>query len=168
MTGILKLVIEWASLADSPFNDDSEIALVCKKFITSLNIPESVINEISDRQEDMAVYRYLKGESIARHGFTEQANVGPLFLNWIKSTHRYRTLNALVHNHPSPPVVPEEILAPERQNIESEIYGICVRHDIDSALSPLEILEQIPPATDSTLSQWVLDVNYIKSCIAYS
>jgi hypothetical protein len=168
ITGILKLVIEWASLVDSPFNDESEIALVCKDFITSLNIPNNVLNEISEYQEDMPVYRYIKGESVARHGFTEQANVGPLFLNWIKSTHRYRTLNALVHNHPSPPVVPEEVLSSERQYIESKVYEICIKNDIDLTSSPLEILAQIAPFTDLTLSQWITDTNHVKSYIAYS
>jgi hypothetical protein len=64
--------------------------------------------------------------------------------------------------------VPEEILSSERQHIESKIYEICTKYGIESSLSPLEILEQIPPFTDLTLSRWILEVNYIKSYIAYS
>lgn len=168
LMGVMKLIIEWASLADEPFNLSDEIAVSCKNYINTLQIPENVLNEISEYQEDMPVYRYFQNQENARRGFTEQVSVSPLFLNWVKSTHRYRTLNALVHNHPSPPVVPEEILSLERQHIESKIYEICIKYDIESSLSPLEILEQIPSFTDLTLSRWILEVNYIKSYIAYS
>jgi hypothetical protein len=168
LTGLMKLIIEWASLADEPFNSTDRVALLCKKYINTLQIPENVLNEICEYQEDMPLYRYLHNEVNARSGFTEQISVGPLFLNWVKSTHRYRTLNALVHNHPSSPVVPEEILSLERQHIESKIYEICTKHGIGLALSPQEMLEQIPPFTDLTLSQWILDVGYIKSYITYS
>jgi hypothetical protein len=166
--GLMKLIIEWASLTESPFDSDNEVSLACKNYIETLQIPENVLNEISEYQEDMPVYRYFQNQENTRHGFTEQTSVGPLFLNWVKSTHRYRTLNALVHNHPSPPVVPEEILSSERQHIESKIYEICTKYGLESSLSPLEILEQIPPFTDLTLSRWILEVNYIKSYIAYS
>jgi hypothetical protein len=168
LTGLMKLIIEWASLADEPFNSTDRVALLCKNYINTLQIPENVLAEISEHQEDMPLYRYFSNQENARSGFTEQISVGPLFLNWIKGTHRYRTLNALVHNHPSPPVVPEEVLSSERQYIESKIYEICIRHGIELSLSPMEILEQIPPFTDLTQSQWILDVNYIKSYIAYS
>ena len=166
--GVMKLIIEWASLTESPFNSDDEVALTCKTYIDTLKIPQNVLDEISEYQEDMPVYRYFQNQENARRGFTEQPTPTPLFLNWIKSTHRYRTLNALVRNHPSPPSVPENILLSERQDIEYQIHGLCIRNGIDSALSPLEILEQLPPFTDLTLSQWILDVNYIKSYIAYS
>jgi hypothetical protein len=168
LTGLMKLIIEWASLADEPFNSNDRVALMCKNYLDALQIPENVLNEISEYQEDMPLYRYLQNQENASRGFIEQTTVGPLFLNWIKNTHRYRTLNALVHNHPSPPVVPEEILSLERQYIESKIYEICIKYGIELSLSPLEILEQIPPFTDLTLSQWILEVNYIKSCITYS
>lgn len=168
LMGLMKLIIEWASLADEPFNSTDRVAVLCKNYINTLQIPENVLNEISEHQEDMPLYRYLQNQSNARSGFTEETSVGPLFLNWIKSSHRYRTLSALVNNHPSPPFVPEDILLSEKQDIEYHIHGICIRNDIDSALSPLEILEQLPPFTDLTLSQWILDVNYLKSYIAYS
>jgi hypothetical protein len=166
--GVMKLITEWASLTESPFNSTNEVSLACKNYIETLQIPENVLNEISEYQEDMPVYRYFQNQENTRHGFTEQATVSPLFLNWVKSTHRYRTLNALVHNHPSPPVVPEEILSSERQYVESKMYEICIKYGIDLSLSPLEILDQIPPSTDLTLSRWILEVNYIKSHIAYS
>jgi hypothetical protein len=168
LTGLMKLIIEWASLADEPFNSTDRVALLCKKYINTLQIPADVLNEICEYQEDMPLYRYLHNEVNARSGFTEQISVGPLFLNWVKSTHRYRTLNALVHNHPSPPAVPEEILLLEKQYIELKIYEICMRNGIDLVSSPLEILEQIAPFTDSTQSQWIIDTNHIKSYIAYS
>ena len=168
LTGVMKLIIEWASLADEPFNMSDEIAVSCKNYINTLKIPENVLNEISEYQEDMPVYRYLQNQENARHGFTEQTSVGPLFLNWIKKTHRYRTLNALVRNHPSPPAIPEEILLSEKQYVESKVYEICIKNDIDLASSPQEILAQIAPFTDLTLSQWVTDTNHVKSYIAYS
>lgn len=168
LTGLMKLIIEWASLADEPFNSTDRVALLCKNYIDTLQIPADVLNEISEYQEDMPVYRYLQNQENARHGFTEQTTVGPLFLNWVKSTHRYRTLNSLVHNHPSPPAVPEEVLSSERQYIESKVYEICIKNDIDLAASPLEILAQIAPFTDLTQSQWIIDTNHVKSYIAYS
>jgi hypothetical protein len=168
LMGVMKLIIEWASLTESPFNSDDEVALTCKTYIDTLKIPADVLNEISEYQEDMPVYRYFQNQENARRGFDEQTNISPLFLNWVKSTHRYRTLSALVHNHPSPPVVPEEILLLEKQNIESKIYGICIKHGVDFSLSPLEMLEKIPPFTDLTLGQWILEVNYLKSYISYS
>jgi hypothetical protein len=86
--GLMKLIIEWASLTESPFDSDNEVSLACKNYIETLQIPENVLNEISEYQEDMPVYRYFQNQENTRHGFTEQASVGPLFLNWVKSTHR--------------------------------------------------------------------------------
>jgi hypothetical protein len=166
--GVMKLIIEWASLTESPFNSDDEVSLTCKNYLDTLKIPQNVLNEISEYQDDMPVYRYLQNQENARRGFNEQTSLSPLFLNWVKSTHRYRTLNGLVSNHPSPPHVPEEVLSSEQQHNELKIYEICTKHGIGLALSPQEMLEQIPPFTDLTLSQWIIDVGYIKSYITYS
>jgi hypothetical protein len=168
LMGVMKLIIEWASLTESPFNSNNEVSLTCKNYIDTLQIPVNVLNEISEYQEDMPVYRYLQNQTNSRRGFIEQPTLSPLFSDWVKSTHRYRTLSALVHNHPSPPAVPEEILLLEKQYIESKVYEICIRNGIDLVLSPLEILEQIAPFTDLTQSQWIIDTNHIKSYIAYS
>jgi hypothetical protein len=168
MMGMMKLIVEWASLAESPFDDASEISMVCKNFITALKIPENVINEISNQQEDMPVYRYIKGESDARHGFDEQPNIGPLFMNWIKNTHRHRTLSSLVANHSSPPFVPEEILLKEKLDIESQIYKLCIKYNFDESLSSEEILKNIPKPTGLQHLEYTKEIGYVKSHIAYS
>jgi hypothetical protein len=129
--GVLKLVAEWASLKEEPFNSTEEIVLDCAELLKQLDISKSIIDELNDTQEDMPVYRYLKNVDNARGNFVDNPVAGPLLLSWVKSKARYRSLNAMVANMDSPPHIDSSVLNAERGNIEQSILSYCLVNDID-------------------------------------
>ena len=143
--GVMKLLIEWASLLDAPFNSSDELPQDAKNFIDSLKIPQAVLDEISATQEDMPLYRYLKGIPNARHGFTEQEELSPLFASWFYGQTMFRTLNSMALNHPDTPNFPEEVLNLEKAKIEAIIYGACILYGVDyETATPDQIISALP------------------------
>ena len=140
--GCMKLIIEWASLAEEPFNITDEIVLDAKNYIEVLGIPDDVIDEIKQTQEDMPLYRYLKGVDNPREGFTETDTISPLFLKWIKSQTRYVSLNSLVNNMNNPPPIAESKLSEEKDLFEMTIYSHIYRYtDDEQSLTHTELLD---------------------------
>jgi hypothetical protein len=132
LMGCMKLVIEWASLAEDPFNVTDETVLDAKNYLEAMKMPPEVINEINEYQEDMPVYRYLLEVNNPRHGFTEQTEVSPLLLNWLRKELRYVSLNSLVANYPQSINIDSNVLALEDSRIKSVIYKTCENFKIDS------------------------------------
>jgi len=139
--GAIKLLIEWASLKEEPFNSTEEIVLDCAELLKKLEIGQDIMDEFIGIQEDMPLYRYLKGMSNARFDFEESTTVGPLFENWLKSKVRYLSLNSLVANHPRTVNIDSDILETERVSIEKDVYKYCALLSINDLIAtPKEAL----------------------------
>jgi hypothetical protein len=145
LMGVMKLMIEWASLASEPFNFPDEVAQDAKTWIAEFKIPQNVLDEISETQEDMPLYRYLKGVPNARHGFMEQEELSPLFAAWFHKNMMYRTLNSISKNYPEVTNIPQEVLDREKSQIEATVYAGCLRYGIDYEIATSqEILNSLP------------------------
>ena len=129
--GCMKLVIEWASLAEEPFNVTDEIVLDAKNYLEAMKMPPEVISEINEYQENMPVYRYLLGVDNPRHGFVEQTEISPLFLDWLQKNLRYASLNSLVANYPQSVNIDSNVLAVENSQITNTIYKTCLNFKMD-------------------------------------
>ena len=121
LMGAMKLIIEWASLADDPFSLNDEMVVDSKNFLEALELEQAIIDEISQYQEDMPVYRYLKNVNNVRHNFEESGTISPLFRNWLLTKFRYVSLNSLVANYPEVINIDSVVLETENTAIESVI-----------------------------------------------
>ncbi len=130
--GCMKLVTEWASLAEEPFNVTDEIVIDAKNYLEAIKIPPEVIDEINEYQENMPVYRYLLEVDNPRRGFIEQTDISPLFLDWLRKKLRYVSLNSIVANYPQDITIDSNVLAVENSKIEGVIYKTCLDFRMDS------------------------------------
>jgi hypothetical protein len=139
--GAVKLLIEWSSLKEEPFNSTEEIVLDCASLLEKLEIGQDIIDEFIATQEDMPLYRYLKGMDNARSDFEESTTIGPLFNNWLKSKVRYVSLNSLVANYPQTINIDSNVLEQEKTSIEADVYTYCTLLEIDDlTATPKEAL----------------------------
>ena len=142
--GAMKLIIEWASLSDEPFNLNDEIIVDSKNFLDALELGQNIIDEISEHQEDMPVYRYLKNVDNARTGFEEATTISPLLHAWLRKKIRYSSLNSLVAQYPEELNINSTVLQTEKASIEEKIYEYCAILEIDDKnITPEEILTAI-------------------------
>lgn len=98
----IKLIDEWASVNENPWNNKQDISLMAKGFIEGLKIPENIQSEINSLQTDMQVYRYLAGSENARQRppLEEVALMPQSVYAWFKQQFCYRSFNNLVLYHP--------------------------------------------------------------------
>lgn len=142
--GAMKLIIEWASLAADPFDINEELIVDSRNFLEDLNIGQDIIDEISEYQEDMPVYRYLKNVPNARQGFEEVTTISPLFSAWLRKNLRYVSLNSLVAQYPEEINIDSNVLAEEKISIEADVYKYCIMMQIDDmVVTPKEALNII-------------------------
>ena len=142
--GAMKLVTEWASLADEPFSLNDEIMLDAKNFLETLELGQDIIDEISEYQEDMPVYRYLKNVDNARTGFNENNTISPLLSVWLRKKLRYESLNSLVAQYPEEINVDSNVLEQERIAIEESVYEYCTILQLDAdVVTPEEVLNLV-------------------------
>jgi hypothetical protein len=142
--GAMKLIVEWASLAAEPFDLNDEIIIDAKNFLEKLELGQDVIDEISEHQEDMPVYRYLKNATNARTGFEETTTISPLLNSWLRKNLRYASLNSLVAQHPEQINIDSAVLQTEKIAIEEKIYKYCAFLEInDENITPEEVLEAV-------------------------
>jgi hypothetical protein len=140
--GAMKLIIEWASLADDPFDINEELIVDSRNFLEDLNLGQDIIDEISEYQEDMPVYRYLKNVPNARQGFEEVTTISPLFSAWLRKNLRYVSLNSLVAQYPEEINIDANILEEEKTSIEEKVYIYCTMLQIDDeVVTPEEALK---------------------------
>ena len=154
LMGAMKLIIEWASLNNEPFNINDEIVVDSKNFMESLELGQDIVNEINEYQEDMPVYRYLKNVNNARTDFDETTTVGPLLFAWLCKKLRYVSLNSLVANHPENINIDSEVLATEKTIIETVIYEVCEKLELNSKnLTAKEVIQFVNNQSDPSLPQ---------------
>jgi len=83
----LKLLLEWSTVVEEPWNCQDAVALAAKDFVSAIDIPEDVKNEINAGQPDMQIAKYLRGDLDARRqpGVEEIGAIGKLTKTWLKS-----------------------------------------------------------------------------------
>lgn len=142
--GAMKLIIEWASLTTDPFDLNEEIMINSRNFIEELNLGQDIIDEISEYQEDMPVYRYLKNVNNARHNFAEISLISPLLSSWLRKKVRYTSLNSLITQYPEELNIDLTVLEEEKVSIEERVYAYCTLLKIDDEnVTPEEALAVI-------------------------
>lgn len=88
----LKLITEWAVVAEEPFNNQQPIAQAAKQFIEKFNFNTSLV----DYQVDMYVSEFIKGNPNARQRPTDVQPLSPELDLFIKKNMSYRCLSALI------------------------------------------------------------------------
>lgn len=142
--GAMKLVVEWASLATEPFDLDDEIVLDARNFLETLELGQDIIDEISEHQEDMPLYRYLKNVDNARTGFQENNIISPLLSVWLRKKLRYESLSSLVAQYPEEVNIDSDVLEQEKIAIEQSVYEYCTILQLDAdAVTSEELLNLV-------------------------
>lgn len=83
-TGLLKLINEWKTMTEPPFNSQDEIALLAKYAIESIGIPKAILNRIDSMHPDMQVFEFLKGNKSARILGEQTEKLPFFFYEWTK------------------------------------------------------------------------------------
>lgn len=120
--GILKTILEWNSVTEEPWNNDEEVASVCRGIVNNLDIPTDVINLINNTQVPMVVYRYLTDPDTSRQKFAENWEIDDLILTFLKTKVRYKTIGSLIKNCGRIFDINSNILSDEKEKIESQIF----------------------------------------------
>lgn len=119
----LKLITEWATVADAPFNNQQGISQDAKQFLEKLNFDLSLV----DYQSDMYVAEFLKGNVNARQ---RPADIKPLSSGidlFIKYKMAYRCLSALISLYPDAWDL-QEIIAVEKQIMDIQNIKFVSTH----------------------------------------
>lgn len=106
----LKLISEWATVAEPPFNNQQNISKDAKEFLSKLDFDLSLV----EYQTDMYVAEYIKGNKNAR---MRPSDVKPLSKEldlFIKKKMSYRCLSALISLHPDTWDIQEIIFEEEK------------------------------------------------------
>jgi len=87
---LLKLMLEWASMTDEPWNSTENVAVASKQFFEKLGMPDAVKNSI-ESQGPMHIYRYLRGDDNARQQphSSEISPIDDLTKSWLKTKMLY-------------------------------------------------------------------------------
>ena len=98
---LLKLIDEWSSVTEEPWNNKQEISIKSKEFMSAINSNE-VDNSIKSNQTNMQVYRYLQGLQNARERPPlEEINYIPQDVyEWIIQQYCYQDFQNLLLYHP--------------------------------------------------------------------
>ena len=92
----LKLILEWAQVSQTPFNNTEPVAVKANNFVQQLGIDETLVSN----QPDMQIYEYLKGNPTAR---VRPNNVQPLLPAtevFIKKNLAHSCLSSLIAIYP--------------------------------------------------------------------
>lgn len=81
---LFKLIIEWDIVSREPFNNTEPAAIISKKILEKLEMPEEVKNELIDLYPDTHVSLYIQGNPNAKERPSGVPNITPLFETWIE------------------------------------------------------------------------------------
>lgn len=96
---MFKIIIEWAEVTESPWNNAQDIAIKAKKFIEALDIPEDVYNSMSQNQASMHTFMYLNGNENARMRpeLDDVKNFEKIVVDWLKTKFTYLQFSNMVN-----------------------------------------------------------------------
>lgn len=97
---ILKLMLEWSELVNSPWNSTEPISVKSNLFFENLSIPSEVRDDLINNQADMQVARYLMGNTNARERppISEINEISPILRRWILSKFFFSSIDELKAN----------------------------------------------------------------------
>lgn len=97
---MLKLLIEWAELVNSPWNSIEPISVKSNLFFEKLSIPSEVRDDLNNNQANMQVARYLMGNTNARERppISEISEISPILKRWILSKFFFSSIDELKTN----------------------------------------------------------------------
>jgi hypothetical protein len=130
-SSILKLVYEWAKVSDSDVQEHIEISQKAKALWASLNIPSELEEWLSTQYPPSRLSKYLNGQPYTGRENELAEEMPEVLSDFIKSNCQYRTLTSLSNSHPSGVVIPPSVLASERHQIDTFMYDIVTRNNID-------------------------------------
>jgi hypothetical protein len=81
---LFRLIIEWAYVADAPFENQEQPAVLSKFVLEKLNMPIDVRQELLDEYPDMHVAMYLRNDPNALYRPSGIPDITPLFDEWIE------------------------------------------------------------------------------------
>ena len=95
---LLRLLVEWKLVADSPWNNDTdEIATVVDQFFSETKMTQEVIDDALANQCDMQVARYLKNDPNARSrpDVSEVLPASSVALSWVAQNTFHENIDVL-------------------------------------------------------------------------
>lgn len=137
LSGMLKLIYEWAEVTKPPFNNNEEIAIHAKNFIENLDIYGSTLQEILAFQSDLQLAKYIKGVSFSPYELFEKFDEPDSLKNFVFNKCRYKSLSSLMNSNPNNPQIPLEILEQEKNICQESLYKFCFINGIDTDNSSL-------------------------------
>jgi hypothetical protein len=140
--GIIKMIIEWSETTKEPWNSTERMAIAAANGLDKIGIPEEVVNEINEYQEDMPVKLFLLGDPNCRGILQEKSELPPLFKKWFLSKIRYESLNSLSSNNEELQI-PNQVLEEEKINTFQLIYNFFLLQGIDASSKSLLDLNEL-------------------------
>lgn len=96
LSEMFKVLHEWATVADAPFNNTDPISSDARGFLDAIGFDESLI----EGQVDMQIASYLKGKTNARLRPTGVLPASPELLHFVRQRMSFSSLSALSLVHP--------------------------------------------------------------------
>jgi hypothetical protein len=93
----LKLILEWAQVAQTPFSNTESVAVKAFEFTQKLNIEQTLVSN----QPDMQIFEYLKGNPTARVRPENVQPLSPTTEMFIKKNMAHSCLSSLVSVYPN-------------------------------------------------------------------
>lgn len=98
---VVRLVWEWAQLADAPFNAADRTARQAQAFLSALQLTDAETRHIRDNLTPMQISRYLTGELDARKRPDDITSMDDTIENLLVSRMAASSLTSIVYRHPS-------------------------------------------------------------------
>jgi len=102
LSEIFKIVIEWAEVTKSPWDNTQDIAIKAKGFLEGLDIPSDIYTSLSENQADMHTFRYLNGYTDARSRpeLSDIKNFDQIVIDWMKTKFTYSDFANMINLNP--------------------------------------------------------------------
>ena len=131
LSGIFKILSEWKTVAEDPFNNTELPAVKAKQFIEEFDIPEEIFNWVNDNQIDMGVARFLKGETNNYPSVVENEEIPLVIKDFFLSRCLYKNILSIKNLHPRGSSINSSLLQKENEYLNSELYRIYLLGEIE-------------------------------------
>jgi hypothetical protein len=131
ITGIVRVISDWAKVYDAPFNNGEDVSYDAKRFIESGIIPEDVIEWCVNNQPESPITFYLSsGKNVSEP--PDQGIECPEFIkNFFRSKWRYSTITSLFYHHPNGNKIDKKLVDMEKSLLDREVYNIAIHHGVE-------------------------------------
>lgn len=160
LTGMIKLLQDWAILRKEPFNNQEKISQSATEFLQNLNLGENVELDISDVEGDTHLARFIKGD-IERSADQEVKSRFPMpesFKNYLKHHYTYQSLYDLNKNL-NLNIFDDALIIKYKNYFEKILFNYCNKNGIDldsmNSIQDLYNLESTKGYIKDIISQYV-------------